>query len=80
MKKISILGEKVVSKDYKWLEEILSEQTQDLDKISIKHAIANLTESLVLHKNDNENEFVFSNQIDSMFKELLFRLSEKTEN
>ena len=65
-----IVLEDKVEYDEKWFEDAL--QNDCFNKIAKK-----IIQALVTHKTDNENEYVFSAQIDSMFKEFLFRLSDK---
>ena len=53
-----------------WLETALKKD-EHFNKI-----INGISKALITNTSDNENEFIFSHQIDSMFKEFLFRLSD----
>lgn len=69
---ISFLEDEI-NKDIDWFSVAAKNNEQ------FKLILKNIAEALITHKNDNENEFVFSNQIDSSFKSFLFKLSEKDQ-
>ena len=67
---INFLEEKIDT-DKNWLSNTLQ------DDEHFRNILENTAEALITHKTDNENEFIFSAQIDLMFKNFLFKLSEK---
>lgn len=60
--------------DQNWLETAIGNNTD------FKEIVENLSKALITHQNDNENEFVFSEQIDAMFKQFLYKLSREDPN
>ena len=63
--------EQEIKNDENWLNSALNNNEH------FNAIFRNIAEALITHKNDNENEFVFSSQIDSSFKSFLYKLSEK---
>lgn len=72
---LSKLNEHIISADSEKFESENWFDTYLETDENFKSIIKSITKALVNHKNDNENEFVFSSEIDSLFKKFFYILS-----